>query len=450
MSAAIGSTKPILLSLREESLSVDPSFPICLGEPPLLVKSGHSAGGAFERTSKFGAPSGFRAENEPPLCLKSGVSPIRKMNFPTHKKGVNRGESMGKVGRCKEKADKFWALTKSSRRLSITCAMIACAITWPLIAHESVESFLAAFRCRLGNRHPRSSVARVNGNRQILPYLAIEERCSLLPPLAKQIMDCPKEVLVRWGGVNSGSIDVLVARVALDHPDVAGCAIGVGQRGVPQAMKVEAAIEARALLPDLKEMPELAAGEAPAIAADKERSAWGQALAATLLPGEIFPQLVKGAVGKEDLLGRGIEARSFEHPQRDPAPDFLAVGRDVVNVESKELGFAQAGSQRQTDEDVIAKSVAMLARDLEELELLHLGQGAWRFAGSFGVAHRQPRLKITLWPPWKAKWPKSTQLKENPEAESPRANAYVFCRIDSNLTSLPPSMRWLPQVTHAT
>jgi hypothetical protein len=200
---------------------------------------------------------------------------------------------------------------------------------------------------------------------------------------AGQIANGEQDVLVAGDRVDLRGLDALVPGDALDEQDVALTPVDVGQRGVAERMEVEHVVDAGARLPALEQVAEGPGGDPPAPARDEERRADVEALAMVSLPAQELVELVPGAVGQEDVLRGGLGGRALEHAQGD-APAGPAIGvHDVAHVKRRDLVLAQRGAQRERKDDVITKTIPVLAGDLEHPGLLDGGERARR-AGDGG------------------------------------------------------------------
>lgn len=203
---------------------------------------------------------------------------------------------------------------------------------------------------------------------------------------AGQTANGPQDILIARDCVDGGGVDALVPRDSLDQPDVASCAVRVGECRMPERMEVESLVEPGAVLPFGEEVAQCPSGELAAAPRHEERSSAFEAFAATTLPADEFAELVPNAIRQEDLLADGLLGAALENTQSDAPPNSAIIVQHVANVERSDFVLAKPGTQSQGEEDMISKPTSVLPSDAQEAGLLELGEGAGRLGDGIGVS----------------------------------------------------------------
>ena len=197
--------------------------------------------------------------------------------------------------------------------------------------------------------------------------------------LTGKVADSAQDVFVSGGGVDRGGVDVAVPGSALNDANIASAPVDIGESGVPEVVEGEPAIEAGALLPVGEHEAESADADPIALATDEQRGVEVDSLPIADLPADEGPHLVNERVREEDLLGGGLVAAPLEDGEGDAPLDAWTAAIElarhyVADVESGDLELAQGGAEGDSEDDVIAESVAVLTADGEEPGLLGIGQ----------------------------------------------------------------------------
>src|SRR5258708_27811526 len=139
-------------------------------------------------------------------------------------------------------------------------------------------------------------------------------------------------------------------------------------------MKREEVIEARGALPLRKHRSDGAGGQAPTVPRDEERARAARAHLQVLL------ELVVRRIGERHALRARIAlpSASLEDPQLQRAAWLDAVGGDVLDVQGDDLALPEGGAEREGENEMVAKTVHVSARDFQHLRDLVVGQRARR------------------------------------------------------------------------
>ena len=212
-----------------------------------------------------------------------------------------------------------------------------------------------------------------------------------VPPSTGQSLDGAKQVFVRGVRVDHCRLEGRVPGEPLRQTDVLGAPVDVRASGVTQAVEVEPALKPCALLPNLEEAPQLPQGKTTSQTADKERRFEGPGATVPSSCPQQFIELGAQVVRQDHLLHRGLLASALVDTEFHVSLGTLPVLADVAQVERDNFVLAQSGGDRQADDDVIAKAIAMQAGHAEQFDQLKFSEGASRALDVVGVVrHRNP------------------------------------------------------------
>ncbi len=169
-----------------------------------------------------------------------------------------------------------------------------------------------------------------------------------------------------------------MAGEALGNSNILGRAVQICARRVTNRMEVIGVFDARALLPIDKQRSDLARGQSIMLLTQEQRGVGGKAFAPLLLPPQVLQKLYAKGLRQNDILrGRRLGA-ALEHAKTNAPSNGAIVARDVAHVERHNLVFAQAGSERNCEKHVIAKTILAFSSRLEKRGLLAGGKGFGR------------------------------------------------------------------------
>ena len=205
--------------------------------------------------------------------------------------------------------------------------------------------------------------------------------------LARQVADRAQDVLIRGARIDGSGVDVPVAGNALDQPDVSSAPVDVSQTGVPELVEREVSIEVSSGLPIGERITHRSAGEPALLSRDEQGGVDFEALTLLPFPADETLELVDDRVGQKNDLGSDLAAAPvLVDLETDSAPDVAAV-EDVTDVERGKLELAEPGAESQSEQDVIAESVPVLAGDVEQAGLLDVGESDGGPSAPVGVRH---------------------------------------------------------------
>src|SRR5512133_1741754 len=201
-------------------------------------------------------------------------------------------------------------------------------------------------------------------------------------------LDGPQQVLVARVGVDHGRLDRCVSGEPLCESNVVRAAVHPCHRRVTSRMKVESSLESGALLPHLECAAQLPSRQPLVTSADEQRCIEREHLLFAGAHVQKFFDLGAHTVRERDLLQGWILTRALVYAQLHVAFASHAFEANVAHVEGYDFVLAQPRRQRQADDHMIAKPVAMFAADAEHLcdfDISHRAHGA--FDGSNIARH---------------------------------------------------------------